>query len=133
MTDLGTLDLIQSLPSDGAVQLPSVLGGSFLRDDGQTGRISVELSGQKGSDFQGTALFGDLPFPFVGSIGSPDLRNGAPVRALSVSPFGTLLVVGTWEAAPQPHMDGMVMATFADGSVHTASFTLAPAGVTNGG
>ena len=131
-TDVGTLDFIKSFPGDGAVQLPSMLAGSFVRDDGQTGKISVDVRSQKGSDFQGVAMFGDLPFPFLGSIGAmtpPDgtMPASAPVRALSVSPAGTLVITGTWKEAPQPHMDGTVMATFADGSVHTATFELVPA------
>jgi hypothetical protein len=131
-TDVGTLDFIKSFPGDGAVQLPSMLAGAFVRDDGQTGTISVDVGSQKGSDFQGVAMFGDLPFPFLGSIGAMTPPDGttpasAPVRALSVSPAGTLLITGTWREAPQPHMDGTVMATFADGSVHTANFELVPA------
>jgi hypothetical protein len=136
-TDVGTLDFFQSFPDAGAVQLPRALGGSFVRDDGQQGRIDVDISGQQGSNFQGTAMFGDLPFPFVGSIGAstpggPDRPGSAPVHALSVTPFGTLLVEGTWVSGPQPHLDGMVTAMFADGSVHTASFVLAPARVIGG-
>lgn len=130
--DVGTLAFIKSFPGDGAVQLPSMLEGSFVRDDGQTGTISVDVCGQTGSDFQGVAMFGDLQFPFLGSIGAmtpPDgtMPASAPLRALSVSPAGTLLITGTWQEAPQPHMDGTVMATFADGSVHTANFELIPA------
>ncbi len=130
-TDVGTLAFIKSFPGDGAVQLPSMLAGSFVRDDGQTGTISVDVCSQKGSDFQGVAMFGDLPFPFLGSIGAmtpPDgtMPASAPVRALSVSPAGTLLITGTWQEAPQPHMDGTVMATFADGSVHTGDLRARP-------
>jgi hypothetical protein len=130
--DVGTLAFIKSFPGDGAAQLPSMLAGSFVRDDGQTGTISVDVCSQTGSDFQGVAMFGDVPFPFLGSIGAmtpPDgtMPASAPVRALSVSPAGTLLITGTWQDAPQPHMDGTVMATFADGSVHTANFELIPA------
>jgi hypothetical protein len=131
-TDVGTLAFIKSFPSDGAVQLPPMLEGSFVRDDGQTGDISVDVCSQTGSDFQGVATFGDLSFPFLGSIGAmtpPDgtMPASAPVRVLSVSPAGTLLITGTWQEAPQPHMDGTVMATFADGTVHTATFELVPA------
>jgi hypothetical protein len=130
--DAGTLNFIKSFPSDGAVQLPSMLAGSFVRDDGQTGTISVDIRSQKGSDFQGVAMFGGLPFPFVGSIGGMTPPDGttpasAPVGALSVSPAGTLLIAGAWQEAPQPHIDGTVRATFADGSVHTANFELVPA------
>jgi hypothetical protein len=134
MTDVGTLSFIQSFPPNPAtVQLPAVMAGTFTRhDDGSTGRITVDLrdpttgmSTQKGSDFHGTAMFGDMPFPFQGSIGAPDDAGLAPVRALSVSPFGTLLITGVWDtAAPQPHMNGLVSATLADGSVFTADFTL---------
>jgi hypothetical protein len=130
--DVGTLAFIKSFPGDGAAQLPSMLAGSFVRDDGQTGTISVDIRSQKGSDFQGVAMFGGLPFPFVGSIGGMTPPDGttpasAPVGALSVSPAGTLLIAGAWQEAPQPHIDGTVRATFADGSVHTASFELVPA------
>jgi hypothetical protein len=127
MTDMGTLDFFKSFPGDGAVQLPPLLDGRFVRDDGQTGEIIVVCRDQRGSDFDGVATFDGIPFPYLGSIGAPDAGGMAPVRALSVSPFGTLLITGEWTEGPQPHLDGMVMATFADGSVHTADFELVPA------
>jgi hypothetical protein len=128
MTDVGTLNFFKSFADLPAVQLPRALDGTFVRDDGQTGRISVDIRGQRGSDFQGLAMFGDMPFPFLGSIGAADTRGMAPVRALSVSPAGTLLITGDWNgASPEPHLNGMVIATFADGSVHTADFELVPA------
>jgi hypothetical protein len=134
VTDLGTLDFFKSFPDQGAVQLPSALDGTFVRDDGQAGEIIVVCRPQEGSAFQGIATFGGLPFPFLGSIGAPDDGGMAPVRALSVSPAGTLLITGVWDTgAPQPHMDGVVRASFADGSVHTADFELIPAVQTNGG
>ena len=127
MTDLGTLHFFKSFPSNGAVQLPSRLDGRFVRDDGQTGEIIVVCRGQKGSDFDGVATFDGIPFPFLGSIGAPDAGGMAPVRALSVSPAGTLLITGNWDTAAPQHMDGFVKATFGDGSVHTATFELVPA------
>jgi hypothetical protein len=134
VTDLGMLDFFKSFPDADAAQLPSALDGTFVRDDGQTGRISVDVRGQKGSDFQGVAMFGDLPFPYLGSIGAPDDHGMAPVRALSVSPAGTLLITGVWDTGgPEPHLDGMVRAAFGDGSVRTATFELLPAVQTNGG
>jgi hypothetical protein len=99
----------------------------FVRDDGQTGEIIV-VCRQGGSDFQGVATFGAVPFPFLGSIDALDDHEMAPVHALSVSPAGTLLIAGDWNgASPQPHLDGMVIAIFADGSVRTADLELVPA------
>lgn len=125
----GTLLFLQSFPDAGAAQLPSALTGSFVRDDGQTGDISVELA-QQGSQFQGTGSFDGLDFPFVGTIGAPAVGPSgapgiAPVHAISVSSVASIVIGGTWTAAPQPHMVGTVEITFADGSVHTATFTLA--------
>jgi hypothetical protein len=133
VTDIGTLTFFQSFPGANAAQLPSRLDGTFVRDDGQTGEIIVVCRDQRGSDFDGVATFGDVPFPFLGSIGAPDDRGIAPVRALSVSPAGTLLITGVWNTGgPQPHLDGVVIAMFADGSVHTASFELVPAVLVGG-
>jgi hypothetical protein len=127
MTDVGTLNFFQSFSQLPAVQLPPRLAGTFVRDDGERGIIAVLLT-QRGNDFMGVATFGDIPFPFLGSIGAEDADQIAPVRALSVSPAGTLLITGDWNGAgPQPHLHGVVMATFADGSVHTAMFELLPA------
>jgi len=131
MTDAGMLHFFKSFSDLPAVQLPARLAGTFLRDDGERGIIAVLLQGQRGNDFDGVAMFGGIPFPFLGSIGALDARGGmAPVRALSVSPAGTLLITGDWSEGPAPHLDGMVMATFADGSVHTADFELVPAVLT---
>jgi hypothetical protein len=74
-----------------------------------------------------------MEFPFLDSIGALNEGVMAPVRALSVSPAGTLLITGDWNASPEPHLDGMVMANFADGSVHTAQFELVPAVRPTGG
>src|SRR5262249_8986816 len=115
MTDVGTLNFFKSFDPAGAPELPPMLAGRFVRDDGQTGAIIAVLRGQKGSDFEGTALFDGVPFPFLGSIGAPDEQGMAPVRALSVSPAGTLLITGEWATGPVPHLDGMVHATFGDG------------------
>jgi hypothetical protein len=119
-TDIGTLTFIKSFPGDRPLQVPRRLADP-------NGILTLELSGQQGPDFQGTATFDGIAFPFVGSIGNPDWR------ALAVSPAGTLLITGVWHlvdnpaGAPQPHMDGTVTATFADGSVHTSYFELVPA------
>ena len=85
--DVGTLAFIKSFPGDGAVQLPSMLAGSFVRDDGQTGTISVDVCSQTGSDFQGVAMFGDLPVPVPrldrsdDAAGRHDAGVGAGARA----------------------------------------------------
>ena len=85
--DIGTLAFIKSFPGDGAVQLPSMLAGSFVRDDGQTGTISVDVCSQTGSDFQGVAMFGDLPVPVPrldrsdDAAGRHDAGVGAGARA----------------------------------------------------
>jgi hypothetical protein len=126
MTDLGMLHFFKSFTDLPAVQLPTELGGRFERDDGERGIIAVLLQGQRGNDFFGEATFGDIPFPlpFLGSIGAMGGARGmAPVRALSVSPAGTFLITGDWNGS---HLHGMVHATFADGSVHTADFELGP-------
>jgi len=127
MTDVGMLHFFKSFSELPAVQLPSVLDGRFVRDDGQTGEIIVVCRDQRGNDFQGVAMFGGVSFPFLGSIGAADAQGMAPVRALSVSPAGVMLITGDWNGGPAPHLDGMVMVTFADGSVHTADFELVPA------
>jgi prepilin-type processing-associated H-X9-DG protein len=128
MTDLGMLHFFKSFSDLPAVQLPSMLDGTFVRDDDERGIIAVLVQGQQGNDFNGVAMFGGIPFPFLGSIGAADAHGMAPVRALSVSPAGVMLVTGDWNgAAREPHLDGRVMVTFADGSVHTADFELVPA------
>jgi hypothetical protein len=128
MTDVGTLHFFKSFSELPAVQLPRMLEGTFVRDDGQTGRIVLFVRDQQGADFEGVATFAGIPFPlpFLGSIGALDANGMAPVRALSVSPAGTFLVVGDWNGIGDPHLRGMVKAMFADGSVHTADFVLAP-------
>jgi hypothetical protein len=126
MTDIGTLDFFKSFPAEGAVQLPSALEGPFVRDDGQTGRILVGIHFQSGSDFGGVAMFGDVPFPFLGSIGAADDHGMAPVRALSVSPAGTILITGVWDTAPLG-MNGMARVTLGDGSVRFINYGLSPA------
>jgi hypothetical protein len=134
MTDLGMLHFFKSFTDLPAVQLPTELRGTFLRDDGERGIIAVLLQGQRGNDFFGEAMFGDIPFalPFLGSIGAMDANGMAPLRALSVSPAGTFLITGDWNGIGDPHIRGMVHATFADGSVHTADFELVPAVLTGG-
>jgi hypothetical protein len=126
MTDIGTLTFFKSFPGEGAGQLPAALEGTFERDDGQTGRILIGIHWRFDSDFRGVAMFGDISFPFLGSIGEADERGIAPVRALSVSPFGTLLIKGNWvlDQTRPPHLDGMVWIILGDGSVRTASFVL---------
>jgi hypothetical protein len=128
MTDVGTLHFFKSFSELPAVQLPTELRGRFVRDDGQTGEIIVVCRGQRGNDFDGVAMFSGIPFPlpFLGSIGALDANGMAPVRALSVSPAGTFLIVGDWNGIGDPHLRGVVHATFADGSVHTADFDIAP-------
>ena len=122
--DEGSLLFLQSFDVPNAAQLPPRMSGGFTRDDGQKGTISVEL-GQKGSDFEGVGMFGDLPFPFRGSIGA-FAPGGAPVHAISVSPYATITIDCQW-------LDGVLIggvnASFADGSVHTASFFLRAGGV----
>jgi hypothetical protein len=129
MTDLGTLHFFKSFSGLPAVQLPTELRGSFVRDDGQTGEIIIVARGQRGNDFFGEATFGGIPFPlpFLGSIDALDANGMASLRALSVSPAGTFLITGDWNGIGDPHIHGMVHATFADGSVHTADFDLVPA------
>jgi hypothetical protein len=129
MTDRGMLHFFKSFSDLPAVQLPTELRGTFVRDDGERGIIAVLLQGQRGNDFFGEAMFGDIPFPlpFLGSIGAMDADGMAPVRALSVSPAGSFLIVGDWNGIFDPGIRGMVHATFADGSVHTADFELVPA------
>ena len=125
----GVLIFLQSFPADGAAQLPATLTGSFVRDDGQTGELSVSLT-QQGSEFQGTGSFGGLAFPFVGTVGGAG--GTAPVHAISVSDLATITIDGTWSTSPGPELDGSVNITFADGSVHTATFTLEPSIGTSG-
>jgi prepilin-type processing-associated H-X9-DG protein len=137
MTDVGTLHFFKSFSELPAVQLPRLLEGTFERDDGQTGRILIGIHFQGGNDFDGVATFGGIPFPlpFLGSIGAIGGAGGtAPVRALSVSPAGTFLIKGNWifDSTRPPHLDGMVNATFADGSVRFITFSLAPAVGTSG-
>lgn len=127
--DTGSLRFLRSFPdSPAAPQLPTSMTGSFVRDDGQTGQLGLDLS-QRGTSFSGTAQFGEMSFPFLGTIGAGQAPE--PVHAISVSPQATIEIDGAYVpggvAAPQPHLDGTVTATFADGSVHTATFTLVPA------
>jgi hypothetical protein len=42
------------------------------------------------------------------------------------------VITGEWNGIGDPHIRGMVHATFADGSVHTADFELVPAVLTGG-
>jgi hypothetical protein len=132
MTDVGMLHFFKSFSDLPAVQLPDRLVGPFLRDDGERGIIAVLVQRQRGNDFEGVAMFGGIQFPFLGSIGGTGANGTAPVRALSVSPAGTLMITGNWTGGPAPHLDGMVMASLADGSVHTADFELVPAVLTGG-
>lgn len=142
MFETGSMRFLRSFPdSPNTPQLPKSLAGSFVRDDFQQGRVDIGLI-QTGSSFSGTALFGDMSFPFLGTIGAvqppdPDGQARAPVHAISVSPFATIDINAVYvpgdPAAPQPHMDGTVTAAFADGSVHTATFTLLPAVQVGGG
>lgn len=124
----GTLVFLQSFNTSNPSQLPPSMSGRFLRDDGQTGDLSLRLS-QKGSEFQGVAMFAGIPFPFVGTIGAGnppagDKAGSAPVHAISVSLAGTLTIDGSFSNGI---LIGMMKGSLADGSVHTASFQLVPA------
>lgn len=127
-TDVGSLVFLRSFNVANPAQLPVAMYGRFLRDDGQTGDLSLRLS-QKGSEFQGVAMFAGIPFPFVGTVGAApppegDKIGSAPVHAISVSAAGNLTIDGSFSNGI---LIGMVKGTLADGSTHSATFELVPA------
>ncbi len=122
--DKGKLTFLRSFDSTAPVQVGRGADGGFLRDDGQAGPLSLDVSGQTDTSFQGSVEIGTDQFPMLGTVGNPDLDGFAPVDTLEVSSLGTLLMQGSIHGGAQPHMFGTISASYADGSSSSFSFGL---------
>ncbi len=122
--DKGQLTFLRSFDSTAPAQVGRSADGGFLRDDGEAGNLSLAVSSQVDSSFQGSVQLGDAQFPMVGTVGNPDFNNFAPVDTLEVSPLGTLLMRASIHGGGQPHMFGTISASYADGSSSSFSFGL---------
>ncbi|MGZ4380595.1 MAG: hypothetical protein ACXVZ2_10215 [Gaiellaceae bacterium] len=122
--DKGKLTFLRSFDSTAPAQLGRSADGGALRDDGTAGPLSLDVTGQTDSSFQGSVTLGDAQYPMLGTVGNPDQGGFAPVDTLEVSSFGTLLMQGSIHGGAQPHMFGTISASFADGSSSSFSFGL---------
>ncbi len=122
--DKGKLTFLRSFDSTAPAQLGRSADGGFLRDDGVAGPLSLAVSGQTDTSFQGTVELGTDQYPMLGTIGNPDLDGFAPVDTLEVSSLGTLLMQGSIHGGAQPHMFGTMTASYSDGSTSNLSFGL---------
>jgi len=122
--DKGKLTFLRSFDSTAPAQFGRSADGGVLRDDGTAGPLSLDVTGQTESSFQGSVTLGDAQYPMLGTVGNADLRGFAPVDTLEVSSLGTLLMQGSIHGGAQPHMFGTISASFADGTSSSFSFGL---------